>query len=213
MACENRLERPQDRLVRAVTPITYEVQIVDEDDEPVPPGRHRARSWCAPEAHMGVVHGVLQAPEDDGGGVAQPLVPHRRPRPDGRGRVPVYFIDRMKDCDPAAGREHLVLGGGVDVNTHPSRARVGGVRRPLRALRGGRDGRRRPPAGDEHLARRRCSTSARARWRTSPCPATSDSWTRCRRTTPSGSRSPSCATRASRTDTWDREEHGYEVAR
>ena len=23
----------------------------------------------------------------------------------------LYFIDRVKDCDPPAGREHLVLGG------------------------------------------------------------------------------------------------------
>ena len=159
MGCENRLDRPQDRLGR---PRVGHLR-----------GAHRRRerraraARCAgrdrdpAEALVGPVHGVLQAPRGDGRGVAQPLVPHGRPRQDGRGRVPL--LPRPHEgLDPAAGRERLDLGDRVDDQHAPGAARVGRLRRPVRALRVGRDGRRRLRPGESSRPRR-CSTSARAR--------------------------------------------------
>ena len=125
----------------------------------------------------------------------------------------VYFVDRMKDCDPPARREHLVVGDRVDDQHAPGRARVGRVRRPVRADRVGGDGRGRARSRARARARGAARLLPRQDGRTSRCRATSASWTRSRRTTPSGCRSSSSATRASPATRWDREAHGYKVRR
>ena len=67
--------------------------------------------------------------------------------------------------------------------------------------------------GETRRARRRCSTSARARWRTSRFPATSASWTALPKNHAERIQKFELREQAVTPDTWDREAHGYKVQR
>ena len=126
--------------------MTYEVRIVDENDEPCR-RTPRARSSLRPKRPCAFIERLLPARRDDRRGVAQPLVPHRRPR---RMDEDGFVLPRPDEgLDPPAWREHLVLGDRVDGQHPPCGAGVRRLRRPLRAVGVGGHGRRRPPAGRE----------------------------------------------------------------
>ena len=195
MGCENRLDNRKIGSAGRES-MTYEVRIVDENDEPVPPDtpgeivirpKHRRRASSASTTRREATRSRRGATSGSTPATARTM--------DEDGFL--FFLDRMKDCDPPARREHLVLGGRVDDQHAPGGARVGRLRRRLRALRVGRDGRGRAAAGSVARAR------GAARLLPGPDGALRDPALRplhgraAEERMPSGSRSSSCATRAS----------------
>ena len=114
----------------------YEVRVVDEHDEAVPPGTRRASSIV--RCRRAVVHErrLLQHAREDRRGLAQRLVPHRR-------RLQVidedgnyYFVDRIKDAIRRRGENISSFEVEALGQPAPGGAGVGGDRRAVRARRG-----------------------------------------------------------------------------
>ena len=109
-AClENQPRRAADRLVRPSRRRTTRSRSTTSDDNPVA-ARRRGRDRGAPARAARHGGGVLRDARGDAGGVPEPLVPHRRPRPHGRGRL-VLLRRPPQGRDPPARREHLLVGG------------------------------------------------------------------------------------------------------
>ena len=90
----------------------FDVRIVDDDDDEVAVGEV-GEIVCRPNGPEPDVRGLLEPARRDGRGDAQPLVPHRRPRPARRRRLPL--LRRPQEGLPAPpGREHLELRDGED---------------------------------------------------------------------------------------------------
>ena len=99
----------------------YEVEIHDEHDNPVPPGTE-GEICVRPEGARRDDPGVLPDAGGDAEGLPQPVVPHRRPRPHGRGR-PLLLRRPHEGRDPPARREHLVAGRSRSPSTPTRRCR------------------------------------------------------------------------------------------
>ncbi len=152
------------------------------------PGHRRGRAERngrgdhGPPAGAVRLHGRLPpAARDDGRGVAQLLVPHRRLR--GHGRRGLGDLRRPhQGLHPPARREHLVLRGRERCRGARGRRRGGRLRRALGPCRhrGRGHARRRPrPGGEPRLRGARPARRLR-RCRASPVRATSSSSTSCR---------------------------------
>ena len=193
-AIENRMETLKVGAAGRET-MNYEVRVVDEQDRIVPAGV-AGEIVMRPKKPGITVLGLLQDARGDDHGVPQPVVPHRRPRALRRGRLPL--LPRPDEgLDPPPRREHLVLGGRGHGQRLPVGARGGRVRRAVGAVRGRGDDLRRPARGTPSRPRS-CSSTASTTSPTSRCRATSGSSRSCPRPRRSGSRSTSCARRASR---------------
>ena len=82
MACENRLD---DRKIGSAGKRVDDLRGARRRRERrARAAGHAGRDRDQAQALLGPLHGVLQATRGDRRGVAQPLVPHGRPRPDGR---------------------------------------------------------------------------------------------------------------------------------
>ena len=87
----------------------FEARVVDEDDVELPPGE-AGRAAAARRRALRLRERLLRHAREDRRGLAQPLVPHRRPRgARGRRRLPLRRPHQGRD--PPARREHLVLRG------------------------------------------------------------------------------------------------------
>ena len=155
-----------------------------------------ASCCCAPTSRIAFASGYFGMPREDRRGLAQPVVPHRRPRGARcRRRLPLRRPHQGRD--PPARREHLVVRGRAGAAEPSGGGRGRGLSGALGTGRGRGDG----GAG---RARRR-SASTRPSWRasasracrTSRCRATSTCWTTCRAPRTARCRSTSCASAAS----------------
>ncbi len=156
------------------------------------PGRDRGQAARAAHDHRG----VLPDAGGDRGRVSRWLVPHRRPWRV-RCRRLVHVPRPHEGRDPAARREHLVLGGRAGPQRSPGDRGDCGHRRSLRADRG------RSACGGEAEGRssisppRPSSTTHRSGFPTLRFRATCGSCPSYPRTRSSASRSSFCASRAS----------------
>ena len=138
-----------------------------------------ARSCAGPTGPNLMFAGLLAPARGDVDGPAQPLVPHRRPRPARRGRLPL--LRRPQEGLPAAaGREHLELRDGAHVPSRtPAIKDVAVHAVPSEHGRGRREGHR-GAAGRRDADRGGAVPRGRStRCRTSRCRATSSSATTC----------------------------------
>ena len=125
----------------------FEVRLADADDRAVGPGDGRRDPDPAERAEHHAA-GVLAASRRDERGVPQPLVPHRRPRADGRRRLLLLRRPPL-GLDPAPRRERVLVRAGGRRDRGRRRRGVRRLRRPVGARRGRGDGggrrRARPP--------------------------------------------------------------------
>ena len=133
----------------------------------------------------------------DRAGVAQRLVPHRRPRRP-RGRRAPALRRPAEGRDPPPRREHLVVRGRAGAARAPRRRRGGGVSGALRARRGRGDGGARLTLRPRARPGRAVRASASSDCRSSRSRATSTSSPTCRAPRTARCRSSSCASAASR---------------
>ena len=173
----------------------FDVRIFDDDDNELPRG-HRRRDRAAAQAPARDVRGLLgQRPRRPSTTQPQPLVPHRRHRPDRRRRLPL--LRRPQGRLPAPpGREHLELRGREDPHGARRDRRRRRARGAERADRGRPQDHRDARARRVASPRRSCSGGASTSSRTSRSPATSSSATTCPAAPSAGCSSASCATRA-----------------
>ena len=151
----------------------FEARVVDDADNRA--ARRRAgRARAARRRAVRLRDRLFRHAREDGRGVAQSVVPHRRSRRARRRRVfPLHRPHEGRDPPPR--REHLVVRGRAGAAVASRRCRGGGVSRALRARRG------RGHGGDRASRRRtrspppRCRNTARAACPPSPSRASSSS--------------------------------------
>ena len=129
----------------------------------------------------------------------------------GRGRL-VHVRRPPQGRDPAARREHLVVGGRAGAQRQRGRRGDRGRRRPLRADRGGGARGREAEAGRTSSTPEGLLDFARTASRTSPSRATSGSSTSCPKNHAQRIQKPVLREQGVE-DAWDREEVGYVVRR
>ena len=172
----------------------FEARVADEDDVELPDGEAGELLLRADEPYR-LRERLLQHAREDGRGLAQPVVPHRRPRgARGRRRLPLRRPHQGRD--PAARREHLFLRGRAGAAEPSRRGRLRGLSGALRAGRGRGDGRAGRARRGSASTRPSCSRSAKRGCRTSRCRATSTCWPTCRAPRTARCRSTSCASAA-----------------
>ena len=172
----------------------FDVRIVDDDDVEVAVGEV-GEIVCRPDGPEPDVRGLLEPARRDGRGDAQPLVPHRRPRPARRRRLPLLRRPQEGRAAPA-GREHLELRDGEDVVRPRGDPRRRGARGAERARRGRREGHGRAAGRRASSPRRSSAAGWPSGCRTSRSRATSSSATTCPATRSAGCSSTSSATKA-----------------
>ena len=92
-------------------------------------GRRGRRVLLPPDRAQHALLGLLEQPRGHRRCVAQPLVPHRRPRPARRGRR-LVLRRPQEGLHPPQGPQHVVVRGGARVHGPPRGLRGGGDRHP-----------------------------------------------------------------------------------
>ena len=161
----------------------------------------RRRAGRAVVPHPAADEGLpRQAGGDRQGDHRRRLVPHRRHRPDRRGRLRLRR-GPAQGHDHLGRREHLLPRGRARPRRAPGGRGVRGDRRTGRAVGRGGQGGRGTEAGHRRPPRRRSSPSPGSGWPTSSAPGWSTSCRRCRATRPARSSRRTCGRRTGRVTT------------